>query len=121
MRQHNVRFPMVFLLVLAFAGLGGCGGNGGRQARENSGMGTLSLAVHWPEASGDAAKVIPSETERIRVTVTASDISSPITGEITKAQVVNGVGRIDLDVPSGTNRLVEAVAFDAAGTSLVPT
>jgi len=79
--------------------------------------GRLVVAVKWPQAES-SARVIPEGTEVVRATVTASDIPSPIEGEVTKDDIVNEQARIELDVPSGTGRRVEGKALDSEGTVL---
>lgn len=114
------RIAAVIGSALVLAVFSGCGGSGGQTGAHEGETGRLMMTVAWPQGeSGEVSpQAIPAETDVIRVTVTASDISDPIIGECTEADVVDGEARIELDVPSGSGRHVLAEAVDVGGNLL---
>lgn len=121
-RWHGKAAPRtavaVGLVGLALACLAGCPPFTGP---EPSPVGTLELRVNWPvdtvAASAVGVRVIPTGTDRLRVTITGSDMET-IRVEVTRAEMEAGGGVRRIPVPVGSDRLVAIEALDAEGGRL---
>lgn len=106
-------------LSVVVAILAGCGGAGPVDPPVGGDMGSVLLRVVWPvTTSGDAgARVIPPETEVLRVIIDAPDME-PIDTTITENDVIAGVVARSLPVPVGEDRQMLCYALDGAGVIL---
>ena len=114
----SIRFFFSYCLLVFLAGCSSGGAPNSLQATSSSsadqGTGGISAQLIWPGASkitGKSVALAPSGVVKMRFTVSASDITSPIQRTFSSA---SGSGSID-KVPIGTGRTLTAEALDAAG------
>jgi len=107
------------LLVLASSWLyTGCsaGANGGNNGDVTADTGTLRMVFHLPDAAADAeaaARLIPQATATIRVTVSAADISLPLSQEVALADATGDTADLVFEIQVGQDRLVMVQALSA--------
>lgn len=108
------------LLILAALPLAACGGSSTGEAGAKKPLATIQVSIATPAnkaGAGDNGRQekILTASQSFSVSVTASDIATPITGTANKSGT--GVTTITLQVPVGTARAFTAKAFDAAGAT----
>lgn len=120
LRKWHVPWTLA-ALVAAMIALVGCGslGDVGPASPEPAALyGTVRVLVKWPEQwfqppEEAGARLIPQRSEVVDITVSAADISPPITG-----QIVRPADTLDLLVPSGTARTVAVEAKATINTTV---
>jgi hypothetical protein len=100
--------------IIGFAVLSGCGSGGGAGA-PSSPVGSMTVRVVWPPASG--TRMIPAAANSIALTVTRN--SNVLTTKIVARPPAGGVSTIKIDQIPACDVVVDATANpDAAGTGV---
>ncbi|MCC7491729.1 MAG: VWA domain-containing protein [Fimbriimonadaceae bacterium] len=103
--------------------LNGCGGSGHDQATPPGtplatdlpapapDRGRVVFTVAWPRGT----RLIPPETTRLVVAVSAPELREPVAATIDRPDLASGPVTVAMDIPAGTRRLFSAVARQVAG------